>query len=520
MTVTGTAVVGYTLKLYDGATLLTSVVVGAAGTWSLTVSLAAGSHSLSATQTTSSFTSAASAAAPVTVYALPSAPSSITTTAGTVTTGATVSGHSAASGLVQVYEGSTLVGTATANASGNWTATLSLLSLGTHTLTAKVQDPVSGFWSAASSSFTVTVKPDAPSIASISTPGPTTTSTTVTVSGTGTSGSTVKVYEGATLRGTVVVGAGGSWSVSVTLTLGGHALVATQTTGSLTSDTSAPASVTVYAPPSAPSSITSDDGAVSAGATVYGHSVAGGNVEVYEGAARVGTATADAGGNWTSALAILALGRHTLTARVQDPASGFWSSSSPSFTVTVDPNAPGITSVSTPAATTTSTSVTVSGTGVAGYTVKVYEGSTFRGSVVVGAGGSWSVSISLTVGNHSLVATQTSTLLGGSTFTSDTSAATTVTVYAPTSAPFSISTNGATPSTNATASGRSVGLGNVEVYEGATLIATATANGSGNWTATLPLALRRTAHADRAGAGSELRLLERLELELHRHDRP
>ena len=379
------------------------------------------------------------------------------------------------------------MGTATANAGGSWTASLAVLALGTHTLTAKVQDPVSGFWSASSSSFTVTVKPDAPSIASISTPGPTTTSTSVTVSGTGTIGSTVKVYEGSTLRGTVVVGSGGAWSVSVTLTVGGHSLTATQTTGSFTSDPSAPASVTVYSPPSAPSSISSDDGAVSAGATVYGHSVAGGNVEVYEGSTLVGTATANAGGSWTAVLAILALGRHTLTARVQDPVSGFWSSSSSSFTVTVDPDAPGITSVSTPPATTTSTSVTVSGTGVTGYTVKVYDGSTFKATVVVGSGGAWSVSVSLTVGTHSLTATQTSTPVGGSTFTSDNSGATTVTVYAPTSAPFSISTNGATPSTNATVSGRSVGLGSVEVYEGSTLIATATASSGGNWTATLPL---------------------------------
>src|SRR5262249_2391062 len=213
-------------------------------------------------------------------------------------TGATVSGRSVAGGAVEIYEGATLVGTATANGNGNWTTTLGVLALGSHTLTARVQDPSSGFWSS-NASFSVTVKPDAPVISVVSTPGPTTTSTPVTVSGTGVAGYSVKVYDGSTLKATVTVGSGGTWSATFSLVVGSHTLYATQTTGSLTSDTSS-AGVTVYSPPSAPSSISAGSATVTTSATVTGRSVAGGAIEIYEGTTLVGTATANGSGNWTA----------------------------------------------------------------------------------------------------------------------------------------------------------------------------------------------------------------------------
>ena len=520
VTFSGTGTPGYTVKLYDGSSFKGSVVISAAGMWSLTVNLGVGNHSVTATQTSTPvpgglYTSGASLAAPVTVYSPPSAPSSISSDDGAVSAGATVHGHSVAGGNVEVYEGSTLMGTATANAGGSWTATLAILALGRHTLTARVQDPVSGFWSSSSSSFTVTVDPDAPSITFTSTPPATTTSTSVTVSGTGVAGYTLKLYDGSTLKATLVVGSGGTWSTSVSLTVGTHSLSATQTTSSFTSDNSAVATVTVYAPTSAPSSITTTSGTVTTGATVSGHSVALGNIEVYEGTTLVATATANGSGNWTASLPVLSLGTHTLTARVQDPSSGFWSPSSSSFVVTIKPDAPTITSVSTPGPTTTSTPVTITGTAVAGYTLKLYDGSTLLTSVVVGATGTWSLTVSLAVGSHSLNATQTT-----STFTSAASAGAPVTVYAPPAAPSSITTIAGTVTLGATVSGRSVAFGAVSVYEGSTLVGSATANAERQLDVDAAGALARQPHADGEGPGSDLRLRQRGELVVHRDGQP
>lgn len=64
----GTGVAGETIMLYDGSTAIGTVVVGAGGTSSKTVSLSSGTHTLTATQKlVAGVTSAASAARTVTV---------------------------------------------------------------------------------------------------------------------------------------------------------------------------------------------------------------------------------------------------------------------------------------------------------------------------------------------------------------------------------------------------------------------------------------------------------------------
>ena len=71
----------------------------------------------------------------------------------------------------------------------------------------------------------------------------------------------------------------------------------------------------------------------------------------------------------------------------------------------IDP--PKIVFVSTPALTTTSTPVTVTGTGDAGDTIRLYDGTTLIATVTVGSNGMWSVTVNLAVGTHTLTATQT-----------------------------------------------------------------------------------------------------------------
>ena len=52
---TGTGVAGDTVTVYDGTTAIASAVVGRNGTWSTTVHLAPGAHTLSTTQTVGSY---------------------------------------------------------------------------------------------------------------------------------------------------------------------------------------------------------------------------------------------------------------------------------------------------------------------------------------------------------------------------------------------------------------------------------------------------------------------------------
>jgi hypothetical protein len=410
------------------------------------------------------------------------APYSISATTGTVTTSATVSGRSVAFGYVQVYDGSTLVGSDVADSAGNWAAILAVLTLGNHTLTANVQDPSSGFWSAASSSFVVTIKPDAPAITSIPTPGPATPTAPVTVNGTGVAGYTVKLYDGSYFVGSTVVGAGGTWTLVVNFYPGTHSLSATQTStpvggSTFTSAASPSASVTVYAPPAAPWSILASDATVLTFGTVAGSSVAGGTVELYDGSTLLATTTTNAGGDWSTLLPLLTLGNHTLRARVQDPASGFWSSLSSSFVVTVNPERVVVTSVSPlgPA----SPTARVNGTGTAGYTVKIYDGSTFLGAGVIAADGTWSVDVNVAAGTRALNATQTSP----TGFTSD--ASTPVQLVVPDALAVNPAPVNVFTATTVAIGGQGIAGATLELFDGGVEVGTVVVGPSGTWTASL-----------------------------------
>ena len=138
LTLTGTAEANATVKVFDGATLLGSVTANGSGAWSYTTAaLANGAHSLTATATDAAGnTGVASAALAVTVTGPPVAPSitAFSTDSGTVGDGITndttltLTGKAVANSTVNVYDGTTLLGTATANASGAWSYTTAAFS--------------------------------------------------------------------------------------------------------------------------------------------------------------------------------------------------------------------------------------------------------------------------------------------------------------------------------------------------------------------------------------------------------
>ena len=170
LTLTGSAEANATVKVFDGATLLGSAVANGSGAWSYTTAaLANGAHSLTATATDAAGnTGVASAALAVTIMAPPGAPTitSFSPDTGVVGDGITdpailtLTGSAVANSTVNVYDGTTLLGTATANASGAWTFVTVPLPDGVHSFTAT--DTVSGITSAASVAMSVTVDTVAP----------------------------------------------------------------------------------------------------------------------------------------------------------------------------------------------------------------------------------------------------------------------------------------------------------------------------------------------------------------------
>ncbi|MDF0578230.1 Ig-like domain-containing protein [Bradyrhizobium yuanmingense] len=168
----------------------------------------------------------------------------------------------------------------------------------------------------------------------------------LTLSGTAEAGSTVKVFEGTSVVGTVKAGANGTWSLTTAqLADGNHTFNATATdaagnvsqkSASLSArvDTLAPAApkITAFAP---------DNGTVAARMTntgrltLSGTAEAGSTVRVLEGTTVIGTTKAGAGGAWSLTTAQLAAGRHAFTAMATD-AAGNVSTKSAGLNVTVN----------------------------------------------------------------------------------------------------------------------------------------------------------------------------------------
>jgi hypothetical protein len=138
----GSAAAGSTVKVYDGTTQIGSTSADSSGHWDyITKVLTDAKHTLTATATNSSGqTSAASSALAITVDT--KAPSAPTIASHTVNSANQVvmSGSAEASSVVKVFDGTTQVGTATANSSGVWGYTTSALAAGSHSLTAKATD--------------------------------------------------------------------------------------------------------------------------------------------------------------------------------------------------------------------------------------------------------------------------------------------------------------------------------------------------------------------------------------------
>jgi hypothetical protein len=278
---TGTAEANATVKLYDtgGTTLLGTAIADGDGEWTIASDpLSEGGHTLTVTQTDAwGNVSPASGGLSVVIDTSAAAPAApvlaIVSDSGTlgdrVTNAATptITGTAEANATVKLYDsnGTTELGTVTADGSGAWSIVSSTLADGTHTLTVKQTDKA-GNVSVASAALTLTidtVAPTAPSAPLLATASDTgtigdgvTEVTTPVVTGTAEANATVKLYDtnGTTVLGTTIADGTGHWSItSSALSLGAHTLTAKQfdLAGNV-SEANGALALTIQAPPAPP----------------------------------------------------------------------------------------------------------------------------------------------------------------------------------------------------------------------------------------------------------------------------
>lgn len=454
-TFSGTAEAGATVELYSGTTLLGSTSTDISGNWSITSSTLSGTVSITAKAlVTGGYQSTTSASLSVTIdTTAPNTPStpdldsssdsgSSNTDNFTNDATPTLSGTAESGSTVTLYDtdGTTVLGTGIATG-GNYAITVSTLSDGSHTITAKATD-VAGNDSVVSSGISLTIDatapnaPSSPDLTASSDSGSSNTDnitamTTPTFTGTAESGSTVKLYDtdGTTVIGTAVA-TGGSYSITVSALSEGNHTITAKAIDSVENGSVASSSLSITidtTTPNAPStpdltagsdsgSSSSDNITSAVTPTLTGTAETGSRIKLYDtdGITLLGSGWAT-GGIYSITVSTLPEGTHTITAKATD-AAGHTSTASSGLTITIDtsaPNAPstpnldalsdlgasntdGITSTSTP---------TISGTAEFGSTVTLYDtdGTTVLGTGVTTTAGSFSIIVSaLSEGSHTI----------------------------------------------------------------------------------------------------------------------
>ncbi|HCR1841582.1 Ig-like domain-containing protein [Enterobacter kobei] len=484
--------------------------------------------------------------------------SATTVVSGTPTNDATptLSGTAEANSVVTIFDGGTQIGVVTADGTGAWTFTPdTALAEGSHSFTAQATDP-QGNVSAVSGAWSVVVDLTAPTVPTLDTvndnvpggitgnltSGQVTNDSTPTIGGTGQAGSTIHIMNNGTQIGTAIVDGSGNWSFTPTTPLvdGSYALrvYATDVAGNasanssvftFTVDTAGPVVpvVTSVIDDIAPvtGTLTSGNTTNDARPTFNGTGDVGSTVHVIVDGNEIGTAVVNAQGNWTfTPGSDLSDGPHAITFNATDAAGNTGSTTAP-FNLTVDtgvPSAPVIStaadnvgSVQTPLSSgqsTDDTTPTLNGTATANATVTVYENGQPIGTALADGTGAWSFTPStpLSSGSHTWTATVTdaagnvSPASPGFTLVVDTTAPNAPVISQAIDDVGSITgpiTSGqTTDDTVPRLVGTSEPFATVNIYEGTTLVATGTADGTGNWSILLNTTLTTGAHSFTAQA--------------------
>ncbi|MFL9667796.1 Ig-like domain-containing protein [Variovorax sp. AB1(2024)] len=465
----------------------------------------------------------------------------------------TLVGTATAMAVVTVTENATVIGSTTADGNGNWRLTLPAQAEGTHKYTATAVN-AAGTKGEASLSLTIdTTAPTAPSIAkaiddvgSVQGPltsGSSTDDTTPTLTGSGaTPGDVIRVYDNASPIGSATVLADGSWSFTPTTPLaeGTHRL-STSAIDAAGNESPRSGDFTVdvdTTPPSRPDAsliqVLDDVGAVqgpiASGAqtddsrptyTGKADPAQVSSINVYDNGSLIGSTAVNADGTWRFEPALpLSTGAHSLTAQAVD-AAGNASALTPASTFTLlgtAPAAPAITGVSdnrggvtgniAKDTSTDDNTPTLSGTGSVGTVVTVYADGVAVGSASVAANGTWSVTTDPLgadgVKNLSAIAVdgagQASPATGIYPIVLDTAPPATPGVVVATdkvgAVQGTVASGGTTDDVSPTFSGSGVKAGDtVRVYDGATLIGSATVATDGGWSVTPAASLGAGLHS-------------------------
>ena len=339
-------------------------------------------------------------------------------------------GTAQAGALVELFEGSTLIGSTTASG-GNWTITAPTLAEGVHTLFARATEAAGNFTNSASLNVTIdTIAPTItdPDLDAASDSGPSdsdniTNDATPTFRGTADAGLTVQLREGTTVLGSGVA-TNGVWVITPGLADGAHTVFArvTDPAGNFTSSATLNVTIDTVVPSvsdpdldsdsdhgfSNVDNLTNDDTP-----TFRGTADAGVTVELLDGATVLGTTTASAEGAWVITTTPLLTEVNNISARATD-AAGNVATSAAALTVTLDLIPPAVSVPDLDSASdsglsngdniTNDNTPTFSGTADADLTVELRQGSTVLGSVVA-TGGVWVITTgTLADGGYSIVA--------------------------------------------------------------------------------------------------------------------
>jgi hypothetical protein len=443
----------------------------------------------------------------------------------------TFTGTAEANATVKLFDGATLLGNATADGAGAWSFTpAAALAGGSHAITAVAVDGA-GNAGAASPAYALVIggaAPGAPVVAGLTAATDTGSSNadgitgiaTPTITGLAAANASVQVFDGATMIGTTTADGTGAWALTpaAALAAGSHAITAVAVDGAGASsapsaahtiviDTSIPASPAITGlGAGSDTGISALDNLTShAQPTLVGTGPADAQIQVSDGATVLGTVLADHAGAWSfTPAAPLAEGAHGLTATAISGA-GTAGTASPRFDLTIDttgPAAPTLigltaatdTGASAADAITTNALPTLVGTAEANAVVKIYDGAALLGNATADGTGAWSFTpgAALTPGVHSLTATATDAAGNVSAAAAfrpidvdqAAPAAPVVLGLTPGTDTGSNDHDGITANATPTIAGTAEANSSVQVFDGATLLGTATADAAGGWTLT------------------------------------
>ena len=441
----GRAAPGSAVAIFDGTVPIGTAVAALDGRWSfLTGALSYATHTFTAQASLNGQTSAASAGFVATVamsVSLPRAPTITSVsdnvaggnvgrlTSGDFTNDATllITGRSSANAVIQIYEGSSLLGSARANSSGVWTFTTGALAEGSNQLSAAVLSNgnlslLSDFFIANGDTIAL-----APAItagmaggAAVASGGTVTDDNTLDLVGTAEAGSTVNLYRGQTQIGAVTADASGNWAFTTAVLANDEYsfyAVATDRAGNVGAASAAYAVTVNVVPVSAPVILSVYDNEGTAGFLANGgrtddrtlkfdgSAQAGSIVSMFNGVTLIGTVVADQDGAWTFTTPLLSYAAHTFTATAR---AGFVvSNASAAFTTTVArsvslPSAPTISSITdnvaggkvgvlSSADLTNDATLLISGRSIGGASVRVYDGARLIGTTLANSRGDWTL---------------------------------------------------------------------------------------------------------------------------------